>query len=197
MSKAPQSSSAGGARYSIFDAAQGSDRPVIPVATTTAPTRSIGRFHPIPVIGHPEAFYVKHAKEAEAAGDKHARASHKVGQYVTSALTPGMPWEEKLRRFCHALDKYCIPPSQADDSLKTFYQKLKDIVRRHAGQEAIRVARQRHDDWMGRLKRGESRVTMEDEAELFFFELLGHSQCPDWCSKEAYNQVITWRDYWV
>jgi hypothetical protein len=202
MSKAPHSSSASGP-YNIFDGMHDQPAPTPAGSSTSsrnvasAPTRSIGRFHPVPVIGHPEAFYVKHAKEAEAAGDKHARASHKVGQYVTSGLTQGMPWEEKLRRFTHALDKYCHPPHQADDSLKAFYQKLKDIVRRHAGQEAIRVARLRNDEWMARLKRGESRVTLEDEAEMFFFELLGHSQCPDWCSKEAYNQIITWRDYWV
>jgi hypothetical protein len=188
----------------LYDGMDGPDRPAKPAASAaptrnvaSAPTRSIGRFHPIPVIGHPEAFYVKHAKEAEAAGDKHARASHKVGQYVTSGLTVGMSWEEKLRRFNHALEKYCHPPSNADDSLKTFYGKLTDIVRRHAGQEAIRISRQRNDDWMARVKRGEPRVTMEDEAEVFFFELLGHGGCPDWCSKEAYNQIITWRDYWV
>jgi hypothetical protein len=172
--------------------APASARPVL-----ASPTRSIGRFHPIPVIGHPEAFYLKHAKEAEAAGDKHARASHKVGQYVTTALTPGIPWDEKHRRFVHALDKYCVAPVNADDSLKTFYQKLSDIVRRYAGQAATLCASKHHDDWAARLKAGEPREDLEDEAEIFFFNLLGHGQCPDWCCKDAYHQIINWRDYWV
>lgn len=160
-------------------------------------TRSIGRFHPIPVIGHPESFYLKHAKEAEAAGDRHARASHKVGQYVTTALTPGMAWGEKIHRFLHALDKYCVAPANADESLKAFYRKLGDIVRRYAGQEAVTVARHKHESLLARLNTGETRDILEDEAEFFFFDMLGHHQCPDWCCKEAYRQIITWRDFWV
>ena len=197
MSHAPQSGST--AQYDIApEIATGPDRPAAPrAAALAAPTRSIGRFHPIPVIGHPESFYLKHAKEAEAAGDKHARAAHKVGQYVTTALTPGLAWPEKIRRFLYALDKYCVPHPSSDESLRAFYQKLGDIVRRYAGQEAATIARRHHDAWTTRLKTGEAREALEDEAEFFFFDMLGHHQCPDWCCKDAYRQIITWRDFWV
>jgi hypothetical protein len=55
-----------------------------------------GSFHPLPVIGHPATWYEKHIQQADAAGDVHARASHKVGQYVTEGLDPKVPWEHKL-----------------------------------------------------------------------------------------------------
>jgi hypothetical protein len=179
------------------DITQGTDRPSETRIPTSHQTRSIGRFHPIPVIGHPESFYLKHAQEAEKAGDRHARSSHKVGQYVTTALTPGMAWSEKIHRFLHALDKYCVAPAGADESLRAFYQKLADIVRRYAGQEAVTVARRTHEGLLGRMKNGVPREILEDEAEFFFFDMLGHHQCPDWCCKEAYRQIIGWRDFWI
>src|SRR5438067_9134086 len=107
----------------------------------------VGTFHPLPVIGHAEAFYLKHIEQAEAAGDRHARAAHKVGQYVTAAINPKMAWDDKMKRFYHCLDKYCVPPHTADESLRAFYQKLGDLVRRHAGQEALASARKHHDEY--------------------------------------------------
>ena len=74
----------------------------------------LGSFHPLPVIGHPPAFYERHVKQAEAAGDVHARASHKVGQYVTEAIDPKLPWEQKLKCFRHALKHYSAAPDGAD-----------------------------------------------------------------------------------
>src|SRR5258706_4842498 len=156
-----------------------------------------GNYHPLPVIGHAEAFYVKHIEQAEAAGDKHARASYKVGQHTTAALDPKMPWEEKLKRFSHCLRRYCIAPPDADEVLAMFYQKLGDLVRRHAGQEALHIARKHHEDYHRRLKANESRETIENEAEVFFFDLLGHGGRPEWCSKEAWGQITGWRDHWV
>jgi hypothetical protein len=157
-----------------------------------------GNFHPLPVIGHAEAFYLKHIEQAEAAGDKHAKAGHKVGQYVTAALNPKMALEDKMKRFFHCLDKYCVAPPTADESLRNFYQKLGDLVRRHAGQEALAAARKRHEEFTRRAKANEDRGAIEDDAEKFFFDLLGHGHgCPNWCSHEAYNVIITWRDQWV
>ena len=156
-----------------------------------------GHFHPLPVIGHAEAFYLKHIQQAEAAGDHHAKASHKVGQHVTSALDPNLTWEQKLKRFMHCLDHYCVAPAAADESLATFYHKLADLVRRHAGQEAMHVGRKHHEEYQKRLRSGESRETIDNDAEKFFFHLLGHGAQPVWCSKEAWAHLTAWRDHWV
>jgi hypothetical protein len=175
-----------------------------PDAPSSAPPRAAathaphGNFHPLPVIGHAEAFYVKHIAQAEAAGDRHAKAAHKVGQYVTAALDPKMAWDDKMKRFFHCLDKYCIAPPSADESLRTFYHKLGDLVRKHAGQEALAAARRHHAQFSQRLKASEDRGAIEDDAEKYFFDLLGHGHgCPNWCSKEAFHQIVTWRDQWV
>jgi hypothetical protein len=154
-------------------------------------------FHPLPVIGHAAAFYEKHIQQAETAGDRHARAAHKVGLHVTNALGHNLPWEEKLKHFTHSLGHYCVAPPDADDGLVSFYQKLGDLVRRHAGQEALHIARKRHEEFNRRLKAGEDRDKIEDDAETFFFDLLGHGGRPDWCSREAWGAIVAWRDQWV
>src|SRR5215213_7520794 len=100
----------------------------------------IGSFHPMPVIGHPPAFYERHIRQAEAAGDVHARASHKVGQYVTEAIDPKVAWEHKLKCFKHVLKHHCIAPEGADEPTQAFYKKLRDVVRRHAGTEGLHAA---------------------------------------------------------
>jgi hypothetical protein len=156
-----------------------------------------GHFHPLPVIGHAEAFYLKHIKDAEAAGDRHARASHKVGQHVTSALDPKMAWGDKLKRFVHCLERYCAAPPDADETLTAFYQKLADCIRRQAGQAAIQLARAKNESFERRIKAHESRDAIEEEAEQFFFGLMGHGGKPEWCSREAWSQLTGWRDHWV
>jgi hypothetical protein len=171
--------------------------PAARLATAPPPRKAGGNFHPMPVVGHPPAFYEKHIRQAQADGDLHALAAHKVGQYVTAGLDPKLPWAEKLKRFCHCLEKYCVPPEDADDALQAFYQKMADLVRRHAGQEALQSARQHHQEYLRRLKGGEPRSQIEEDAEVYFFDLLGHAQCPNWCSKEAWNQITEWRDFWV
>jgi hypothetical protein len=151
----------------------------------------------LPVIGHAEAFYVKHIQQAEAAGDTHARDAHKVGQHVTAALDPKMPWDQKLKRFTHCLQKYCATPPDSDDSVQTFYHKLAEMVRRHAGQEALRLGRAMHGEYQRRLRSGESREAIDNDAELFFPTLLGHAGRPDWCSSDAYAHLTALRDHWV
>jgi hypothetical protein len=173
-------------------------RPATPVLKGYTVAQPAGRFHPLPVIGHAPAFYQKHIEQAEATGDRHAKASHKVGQYVTEALSPKMSWDDKMKRYYHCLDKYCVAPPDADESLRSFYQKLGDMVRRHAGQEALAAARKRQEEFTRRAKANEDRAAIEEDAEKFFFDLLGHGHgCPNWCSKEAFNMIITWRDQWV
>ena len=61
------------------------------------------QFHPLPVIGYPEAYYAKHIKDADSHGDKIAHEAYKVGQYITLGLDPAKKWTEKLKYFCHAL----------------------------------------------------------------------------------------------
>ena len=156
-----------------------------------------GHFHPLPVIGHAEAFYLKHIKQAEDAGDHHARASHKVGQHVTSALDPNLSWEQKHKRFVHCLHRYCVVPVDADESVQAFYHKLADLIRRHAGQEALHLARARHHEYQQRMRTGEPRGKIEDDAEIFFPTLLEHAGRPEWCSIDAWPQLTALRDHWV
>src|SRR5262245_30249292 len=94
------------------------------------------RFHPLPVIGHPDAFYTKHIQAAEGAGDVHARESHKVGRYITLAIDPKMDFEEKVRHFRHALKHHCNAPLDSSTDVTHFYEKLSELVRRYGGQEA-------------------------------------------------------------
>lgn len=157
-----------------------------------------GTFHPLPVIGHAPAFYDRHIKAAEAAGDVHARASHKVGQYITEAIDPKVAWPHKLKCFRHALKHYCVPPEGADEPLRAFYQKLRDLVRRHAGTEALHAAQKFHKDATVRLQVDPSaRPAIEDEADEFFLALLGHDRTPEWCTLEVADQIARIRQQWV
>ena len=157
-----------------------------------------GSFHPLPVIGHPEAFYIRHAKEAETTGNTHARASHKVGQYITLGLSPDKPWDQRLAAFRHALKHYCSLPPDGDEALKGFYQKLCDLTKRHCGHEALKLARQKNDEFNIRLAAGTARDELVEEAETFFPALLGHTHgCPEWLSAEHYQQIRAIEDRWV
>jgi hypothetical protein len=155
------------------------------------------QFHPLPVIGYPETYYAKHIKEADAAGDSLAHSAHKVGQYVTLALDPKRPWEEKAKYFRHVLKHHCLPSADADEETCAFYQKLGDLVCRHASSEARRLARQEHDGYVMRLEMGVPRDTLVDEAEVFFPALLGHGPCPEFLTQEAYKEISRLRDKWI
>jgi hypothetical protein len=155
-------------------------------------------FHHAPVIGHPEAYYVQHAREAEQAGDIHARAACKVGQYVTLGLDRDKPWPQKLQCFNHALKHYCTPPEGADDSLKAFYAKLGEVVRRHAGHEALRLAREKQDEYAIRQSAGATKEEIADDAEIFFPQLLGHEQHkPAWFTEDAWRHLRELEQRWV
>ena len=157
-----------------------------------------GSFHPLPLIGHAPEFYARHVKAAEAAGDVHARAAHKVGQYVSEAIDPKVGWAHKLKCFRHAIKHYCAAPPGADEPLRAFYRKLHDLVCRHAGQEALRAAQQFHRDTTLRLQLDPAaRPALEDEADAFFTALLGHDRHPDWCAHEVADQIARIREQWV
>ena len=159
---------------------------------------AIAQFHPLPVIGYPEAWYARHIEMAHEAGDRHATASYKVGQYVTLGLRHDKTWDEKLKCFRHALKHYCCAPAETDAGLRDFYRKLQDLVHRQAGHEAVRLARVESDAWAMRKEIGVDPAALEDEADLFFATLCGHCDgCPDWCSKEAWSQLCAIRDKWI
>ena len=166
-------------------------------ASGNAASLRTGAFHPMPVIGHPPAWYERHIKQAEASGDVHARASHKVGQYVTEALDPKVPWEHKLKCFKHAMKHHCHAPAGSDEHLQTFYTKLCELVRRHAGTEALHQAQKFHANAQVRLNAGTPRAEIEDEADTFFESLFGHERQPEWCTKEAAEQISRIMQQWV
>ena len=155
------------------------------------------QFHPLPVIGYPETYYAKHIEQADAAGDTMAHMAHKVGQYVTLALDPKRPWEEKTRYFKHTIKHHCVAPPDADEETRAFYQKLRDLVCRYASQEARRSARQEHDSYSMRLEMGVPRDTLVEEAEVFFPKLLGHGPCPEYMTPEAHEEIRALRDKWI
>jgi hypothetical protein len=154
-------------------------------------------FHPLPVIGHPEAWYTKHIKQADEAGDHLAHCSYKVGQYVTLALDPKRPWEEKVKYFRHCLKHHCTPAAEADPDTLAFCEKLRALVLRYASQEARKMARHEHDAYSMRLDFGVPKDTLAEEAEVFFPRILGHGTCPDYLTQEAFGEICTLRDRWI
>jgi hypothetical protein len=156
-----------------------------------------GSFHPLPVIGHAAAWYDRHVQQADAAGDVHARASHKVGQYVTEAIDPKAPWDHKIKCFKHALKHYSVAPEGADESLKGFYKKLGDVVRRYAGNEALHEAQRFNAAAQKRVGQGVERASVEDEADDFYTHLMGHERTPEWCTPDVAEQIARLRQQWV
>ena len=72
------------------------------------------------------------------------------------------------------------------------------MVRRYAGHEAVRIARHENDSYSLRMHSGTPRAELEEEAEVFFSEMLGHGHdCADWCTKEAWDQVTQIRNHWI
>jgi hypothetical protein len=164
---------------------------------TTMTGLKSGSFHPLPVIGHAPAWYERHIKQAEASGDVHARAAHKVGQYVTEGIDPKLPWEHKLKCFKHALKHHCHAPAGSDETLVVFYGKLSELVRRNAGNEALHQAQRFHQDALVRVNAGTPRAEIEDEADTFFASLLGHERQPEWCTKDHADQIARILQQWV
>ena len=157
-----------------------------------------GEIPPLPEIGHPESFYSKQVKRADEFGNPHAREGYKVGQYVTLALDPRLSWEKKLRYFRHALKSHCIAPPMARDKVWLFYGQLGDLVRRHAGIEALRMASQEDDRWATLLKVGIPRPQIMAEAEIFFRRILGNKEeCPEYLNQEDYEQLKILRNQWI
>ena len=152
---------------------------------------------PMPEIGRPESYYAKLSHEAERNADRHAREAHKVGQYVTLAMDPHLTWEEKLKYFQHAIKRHCQPPPFPDDEVWMFYRQLADLVRQHAGQEALRLASTEDDMYAARLAMGQTRDKIMEDAEVFFGRLVPFEFNPEWFNEEDYRQLKMIRDQWI
>jgi hypothetical protein len=156
---------------------------------------------PMPTIGCPESYYAKLAHDADRQADAHAHESAKVGQYITLALDEHLTWDDKLKYFRHALKRHCQPPQYADENVVLFYRGLADLVRQHAGLEALRIASREDDLYAARLSMGQSREDIENEAEEFFLKLMGAStadgQCPPWFNDVDWQQLKLIRDQWI
>jgi hypothetical protein len=150
----------------------------------------------MPPIGLGETAYGEMVYTAERWGDALGRNAAKVGQYVTLALAPRICWAEKLRYLQHALNRHCKPPPFPDEHVWLFFQDLANLVRSYAGAEALRLASREDDLYALQLQNGASRSAIEDEAELFFAELVP-PQCPDWLNQEDYHQLKLMRDHWI
>ena len=152
----------------------------------------------LPPIGQPESYYAKRVHHADRHGHKHVHEAYKVGQYVTLGLNPRLAWDAKYRYFRHALRRHCAPPPLPGEDIWEFYQQLADLVRCHAGIEALRLAARKDDELAERLAAGERRDRLADEAEQFFTALLGATgHRPDHFSSEDWEQLTLIRDQWV
>jgi hypothetical protein len=150
----------------------------------------------MPLIGLPERHYMHLARMAASDGDSLSRDAAKVGQYVTLANNPSIQWCQKLRYYQHALERHCVPPRLADDTVWLFYKELAHFVRSHAGWAALRLASHEDDRYAQRQASGESREKLADDAEEFFGPLVPAYQT-NWLNREDYEQLKLLRDQWV
>lgn len=158
---------------------------------------AVKNFPPIPEVGRPDAFYTTAITRAEAEGYTHLRAALKVARYISLGLDPEITWEEKTRYFAHALRHHCAPPSQDEDT-QQYYDQLADLVREHAGAEALRLASQEDDMYAARVALGQERSLIEDDAEAFFLKIMGQGEHrPELYTEEDWEQLKLLRDQWI
>lgn len=156
------------------------------------------RLPEMPPIGKPEAFYAKQVHYADRHGDPHHHEAYKVGQYVTLGLAPALSWDARCKYFTHALRRHCTPPPLPDEDVWLFYRSLADLVRHHAGREALRMAVAKDDEFAAMIAAGHSRTTVADLAEVFFLRLMGTSrEKPDYFCEEDWQQLRLIRDQWL
>ncbi|HZL35459.1 MAG TPA: hypothetical protein VFC78_09130 [Tepidisphaeraceae bacterium] len=152
---------------------------------------------PLPVIGFPETFYATQIHRADKYGNIHLREAMKVAQYVTLGNDPHLRWDQKRRYFEHAIRRHCTPPPLAPEAVWLFYMQLRDMVKQHAGAEALRLACQKDDAFAERARLAESRAVINIEARGFFRELMGDGKKPDYFSEEDWGQLNLLRMQWT
>jgi hypothetical protein len=154
-------------------------------------------FPALPNIGLPDATYARAIQVAVAEGDVHTREAYKIARYLSLAAHPKLTWPDKLKYYQHALRKHCAPPFPDDEVVK-HYHRLAEVVREHCGAEALRLASQEDDMYAARSALGEERSKIEDDAEIFFGDLLGTGdQCPDYFNEVDWQQLKLIRDQWI
>lgn len=152
---------------------------------------------PLPEIGRPETYYQQLVKQADEADDACARCAAKVGQYLSLAMNPETPWEEKTRYFDHVLRRHCKKPPHPDEKVLAYFKRLTELVQQTAGQIALKMASEQDDLFATRLSMGQSRDQIENEAELFFGKLLPDGHCPEWMNEQDWNNLRIIRDQWI
>ena len=63
--------------------------------------------------------------------------------------------------------------------------------------EALHAAQRFNIEAVKRVNSGTPRPVIEDEADQFFIDLLGHERTPEWCTREAGEQIARIRQQWV
>jgi hypothetical protein len=152
----------------------------------------------MPPIGRPESYYARQIAIADKTGDLHLHEASKVGQYLTLAVDPSQTWAKKMKYFDHALRRHCNPPPLPDEDVWLFYQQLSNLVRQHAGEQALRLACSKDDYFANRLTAGFAKNAIITEARQFFHELmtLGNDR-PSHFNEEDWVQLKLIREQWV
>ena len=157
-----------------------------------------GQFPPMPPVGRSERFYDRLLRDADAANDPLARCAGKVGQYISLALADRRDWEHKRKCFDHVLRRHCKPPRYADVATWRFFQNLAEVVKEHAGAEALRLASAEDDSYAIGLGVGRTRDDIAADAEAFFGAILCcGDECPKWFTEQDWWQLKLLRDQWV
>jgi hypothetical protein len=152
----------------------------------------------MPRIGEPESFYAQQVQLADRLGDPHLHEAYKVGQYISLGIDPRISWERKLKYFDHALKRHCVPPPLPDEDVWLFYRQLADLVRSHSGDEALKLASSKDDQFAQRLANGESNESISQDAEPFFLQLIGRAkERPNHFGEEDWQQLRLLRDQWI
>ena len=152
---------------------------------------------PIPLVGQPEEYYARKIHEADQREDVNLHESLKVAQYITLASDPGLAWADKQRYFEHALHRHCTPPLDSSDEVTAFYNQLRDLVKSHAGEQAIRLASKADDQFAARLTQGDAPADVRRDAHLFFRSILGDAhRTPDYLSFDDWHQLVVLKNAW-
>ncbi|HWE93724.1 MAG TPA: hypothetical protein VG269_07085, partial [Tepidisphaeraceae bacterium] len=73
-----------------------------------------------------------------------------------------------------------------------------DLVRRHAGAEAIHLASREDDAWAAQLQRGVPKAEVKAEAARFFKAMFGDDdRQPDYFNREDWEQLRVLRKNWL